>query len=48
PYYQAHEGWVVTNSNFTDSAYELAAPNQVRLIARMELEELLKEAGYKR
>lgn len=48
PYYQAHEGWVVTNSTFTDSAYELAAPNQVRLIARMELEELLKEAGYKR
>lgn len=48
PYYQAHEGWVVTNSTFTDSAYELAAPNQVRLIARIELEELLKEAGYKR
>lgn len=48
PYYQAHEGWVVTNSTFTDSAYELARPNQVRLIARMELEELLKEAGFKR
>ncbi|WP_214821819.1 MULTISPECIES: restriction endonuclease [unclassified Exiguobacterium] len=48
PYYQVHEGWVVTNSTFTDSAYELAAPNQVRLIARLELEELLKEAGYKR
>ncbi|WP_214778367.1 restriction endonuclease [Exiguobacterium sp. s22] len=48
PYYEAHEGWVVTNSTFTDSAYELAAPNQVRLIARFELEELLKEAGYRR
>ncbi|WP_214828466.1 restriction endonuclease [Exiguobacterium algae] len=48
PYYEVHEGWVVTNSTFTDGAYELAAPNQVRLIARTELEQLLKEAGFKR
>ncbi|MCT4782937.1 MULTISPECIES: restriction endonuclease [Exiguobacterium] len=48
PYYGVNEGWVVTNSSYTDSAYELAAPNQVRLIARSELEQLLKEAGFKR
>lgn len=48
PYYGANEGWVVTNSSYTDSAYELAEPNQVRLIARPELEQLLKEAGFKR
>lgn len=48
PYYGVNEGWVVTNSSYTDSAYELAEPNQVRLIARMELEQLLKEAGFKR
>ena len=46
PYYEVHEGWVVTNSTFTDGAYELAGPNQVRLIARTELEQLLKEAGF--
>ena len=44
PYYGADEGWVVTNSTFTDSAYELAEPNHVRLVARDELEQLLKEA----
>lgn len=48
PYYGANEGWVVTNSSYTESAYELAEPNQVRLIARPELEQLLKEAGFKR
>lgn len=48
PYYKTHEGWVVTNSTFTEGAYELAAPNQVRLIARTELEQLLNEAGFKR
>ncbi|STO09364.1 Restriction endonuclease [Exiguobacterium aurantiacum] len=48
PYYGVNEGWVVTNSSYTDSAYELAEPNQVRLIARSELEQLLKEAGFKR
>ncbi|OGX78865.1 restriction endonuclease [Exiguobacterium sp. SH0S1] len=48
PYYGANEGWVVTNSSYTDSAYELAEPNQVRLIARTELEQLLKQAGFKR
>ena len=48
PYYQVQEGWVITNSSFTDGAYELAEPNRVRLIARQELEQLLKEAGFKR
>lgn len=48
PYYGVNEGWVVTNSSYTDSAYELAEPNQVRLIARTELEQLLKQAGFKR
>ena len=31
-YYGASEGWVVTNSRFTSRAYELARPNNIRLI----------------
>lgn len=48
PYYGVNEGWVVTNSSYTDSAYELAEPNRVRLIARHELEQMVKQAGFRR
>jgi len=37
------EGWVVTNSTFTEAAYQLAEPNQVRLIDREELLAFAKE-----
>lgn len=43
-YYKANEAWVVTNSLFTDSARALAIPNQVHLIGRYELIELMKQA----
>ncbi|RRJ54017.1 restriction endonuclease [Paenibacillus oralis] len=36
-HYKASEAWVVTNSNYTPAAYELAKSNQVRLIGREEL-----------
>lgn len=40
-HYKATEAWVVTNSNFTQQAYELAKSNGVRLIDREELIEML-------
>lgn len=36
-HYQATSAWVVTNSNFTKAAVELAQSNNVRLIGREEL-----------
>lgn len=36
-YYNTDEAWVVTNSFYTKSAYELAKKNGVRLIHRTEL-----------
>ena len=36
-FYDGHEGWVVTNSTFTQSARELAQRNDVRLIDGIEL-----------
>jgi restriction system protein len=36
-YYNAHEGWVVSNSFFTKAATELASTVKVRLIDRKEL-----------
>ncbi|POR28629.1 restriction endonuclease [Paenibacillus polymyxa] len=40
-HYRANSAWVVTNSNFTQQAYELAKSNGVRLINRDELIEML-------
>lgn len=40
-YYGASEGWVVTNSEFTGSAIELAKANNIRLIERNELIQLM-------
>ncbi|APQ59835.1 hypothetical protein PPOLYM_02536 [Paenibacillus polymyxa] len=40
-HYRASSAWVVTNSNYTQQAYQLAKSNGVRLIARDELVEML-------
>ncbi|SEL29734.1 restriction endonuclease [Paenibacillus sp. OK003] len=40
-HYRANGAWVVTNSNYTEQAYQLAKSNGVRLIARDELVEML-------
>lgn len=40
-HYKANGAWVVTNSNYTEQAYQLAKSNGVRLIARDELVEML-------
>jgi hypothetical protein len=44
-YYGGHEGWVVTNSNFTPAAKALAQRNNVRLIDGQELSEWAVYAG---
>lgn len=41
--YKAHEAWVVTNNEFTKSAITLARVNDVRLIGRKELINLIKQ-----
>lgn len=43
-HYSAHEAWVITNSNFTKAAKELAISSNVRLIARDELIDLIVES----
>jgi restriction system protein len=40
-HYRANEAWVVTNSQYTEQAKKLARSNNVRLIARDELVEML-------
>ncbi len=40
-HYGASEAWVVTNSDYTTAAYELAKSNRVRLINRERLIELI-------
>lgn len=40
-YYGAHNAWAVTNHYFTDPAKNLARANQVRLIEREELQDLV-------
>lgn len=40
-HYKATDAWVVTNSNFTQQAYALAKSNEVRLIDREQLIEML-------
>lgn len=47
PFYGMDEGWVVTNSTYTEAAYRLAEPNQVRLIDRNELLEFAHEIGFR-
>lgn len=42
-HYMATEGWVVTNSHFSEQAETLARENHVRLIDREELMEISKE-----
>ena len=44
PYYGAQEGWVVTNSTFTQNAKTLAHANHVRLIDNDELNKLIQLA----
>lgn len=44
-HYNADEGWVVTNSNFTKPAIELAKSNKVRLINRRELVKLINKVS---
>jgi Restriction endonuclease len=39
-YYNAHEGWVATNSTFTRSARDLARANKVRLLDGNDLKDL--------
>lgn len=46
-HYRASAAWVVTNSNFTQQAYELAKSNGVRLIGRDELVEMLLQMKQK-
>lgn len=40
-HYGASEAWVVTNSDFTAAAYDLAKSNRVRLVNREELVEMI-------
>ncbi|QGR00087.1 hypothetical protein EHS13_13850 [Paenibacillus psychroresistens] len=40
-YYGASEAWVVSNSDYTTAAYSLAKSNNVRLITRNELIEMI-------
>jgi restriction system protein len=41
PYYRADEAWVITNSYFTKAAVKLAFSNNVKLIDREQLMDLL-------
>ncbi|WP_025680642.1 restriction endonuclease [Paenibacillus massiliensis] len=46
-HYKASEAWVVTNSKFTQQAFQLANSNGVRLIGRDELVEMLLQMKEK-
>ncbi len=41
-YYGANKGMVITNSDFTSSAYDLAKINNIKLIDREQLEKMIK------
>ncbi|MFJ8526749.1 restriction endonuclease [Bacillus sp. NPDC094106] len=41
PFYNAHKGWVITNNRFSESAYTLARKNNIQLINREQLIELI-------
>lgn len=40
-HYQATEAWVITNSKFTDQANQLATSNNVKLLSRNDLVEMI-------
>ncbi|MEC1715040.1 restriction endonuclease [Schinkia azotoformans] len=42
-HYNADEGWVVTNSDFTNQAYKLAESNNIKLIERENLIKMITE-----
>lgn len=44
-HYKADNGWVVTNSNFTNPAIQLAESNEVRLINRKKLVKLINKVN---
>ncbi|WP_342591586.1 restriction endonuclease [Paenibacillus shirakamiensis] len=46
-HYKASEAWVVTNSDYTQQAYNLAKSNQVKLINRDQLIEQLLQMKSK-
>lgn len=41
PHYEADEAWIVTNRDFTEAAYNLAKSNNVKLINRTQLMNLI-------
>jgi restriction system protein len=43
--YQATEAWVITNSSFTKAAIDLANANEVRLIEREELVQMINQVN---
>jgi len=43
PHYKADEAWVITNSSFTKAAEKLATSNNVRLIGREQLIDILSK-----
>ncbi|MFB5761116.1 restriction endonuclease [Paenibacillus medicaginis] len=47
-HYRASEAWVVTNSDFTESAYQLAKSNKVKLINRNQLVEMMLQMKHKK
>ena len=46
PYYRGTRGVVITNNYYTDGAYELAQPNQVILLNRDDLGELMEGVPF--
>lgn len=43
-YYEADEGWVITNGSFSSNAIKLAKANNIRLIDNSKLNELISDA----
>lgn len=42
-YYKANEAWVITNSTFTPQALALAKSSKVKMLGRVELQELIDQ-----
>lgn len=40
-HYRANESWVITNSNFTQAAFNLSVSNDIRMIGREQLIEMI-------
>ena len=47
-HYKANEGWVVTNSYFTNAAVTLAKSNGIKLIDREQLLKMIENVGWKK